>query len=42
MSAAAREHRRDLKKAGDRRANALPIGQGVWAEIIRQRLAKED
>ena len=30
-----------LKRLGIDAQNALPIGQGVWAEIIRQRLAKE-
>jgi sugar/nucleoside kinase (ribokinase family) len=35
------EHRRALKRLGIDAQNALPIGQGVWAEIIRQRLAKE-
>ncbi|WP_434639796.1 PfkB family carbohydrate kinase [Klebsiella sp. I138] len=30
-----------LKRLGIESQNALPIGQGVWAEIIRHRLAKE-
>lgn len=31
-----------LKRLGIEAGNALPLGQGVWAEIIRNRMAKED
>lgn len=30
-----------LKRLGIEAGNALPLGQGVWAEIIRNRMAKE-
>ncbi|EBQ0073344.1 sugar kinase, partial [Salmonella enterica subsp. enterica serovar Kentucky] len=30
-----------LKRLGIDASNALPLGQGVWAERIRRRLAKE-
>ncbi|EMK5833492.1 sugar kinase [Citrobacter sedlakii] len=30
-----------LKRLGITATNALPLGQGVWAEIIRNRMAKE-
>ena len=30
-----------LKRLGIDAGNALPLGQGVWAEIIRNRMAKE-
>lgn len=29
-----------LKRLGIEAGNALPLGQGVWAEIIRNRMAK--
>ncbi|MCS3430573.1 PfkB family carbohydrate kinase [Klebsiella sp. BIGb0407] len=31
-----------LKRLGIEASNALPLGQGVWAEIIRNRMAKEN
>ena len=30
-----------LKRLGIEAGNALPLGQGVWAEMIRNRMAKE-
>lgn len=30
-----------LKRLGIEAGNALPLGQGVWAEIIRNRMTKE-
>jgi len=31
-----------LKRLGIEASNALPLGQGVWADIIRNRMAKEN
>lgn len=31
-----------LKRLGVEASNALPLGQGVWADIIRNRMAKEN
>lgn len=30
-----------LKRLGIEASNALPLGQGVWSDIIRHRMAKE-